>query len=192
MHEDYQLAYCPIAHITSLAFADDAFENTRLTPELLHKLRVPGRLHVLPLRFKKSMSNTPIFRGTVKTVCGVHTHPTRTMSYRVANEGLKRLGELAGYRYPIHYYCFRRWVANESNRKWQCTPHSLSHLSHLIANQSVFSQVISPNENETGFSATRVLLYLRNTITIIASTAIFKMPFSYDLHKSIFTEPPHK
>jgi hypothetical protein len=39
------------------------------------------------------------------------------MSYRVANEGLKRLGELAGYRYPIHYYCFRRWVANESNRK---------------------------------------------------------------------------
>ena len=23
MHEDYQLAYCPIAHITSLAFADD-------------------------------------------------------------------------------------------------------------------------------------------------------------------------
>jgi Protein of unknown function (DUF3435) len=66
MHEDYQLAYCPLAYITSLAFADDAFENTRLTPELLHKLRVPGRLHVLPLRFKKSMLNTPIFRGTVK------------------------------------------------------------------------------------------------------------------------------
>jgi Protein of unknown function (DUF3435) len=111
MYEDYQLAYCPIAHITSLAFANeafanDAFENTRLTPELLHKFRVPGRLHVLPLRFKKSMSNMSIFRGTVKTVSGVHTYPTRTMSYRVANEGLKRLGELAGYRYPIHYYCF--------------------------------------------------------------------------------------
>ena len=40
MHEDYQLAYCPIAHITSLAFADNAFENTRLTPELLHRARV--------------------------------------------------------------------------------------------------------------------------------------------------------
>ena len=46
MHEDYQLTYCPIAHITALAFADDAFESARLTPELLHKLRVPSRLHV--------------------------------------------------------------------------------------------------------------------------------------------------
>ena len=124
--------------------------------ELLHKLRVPSRLHCLPLRFKKSMSNMSIFRGTVKTVSGVHTHPTRTMSYRVANEGLKRLGELAGYRYPIHYYCFRRWVANESNRKWQCIPHSLSHLSYLVANQSVFSQVISstrtkPDSRPLGF-----------------------------------------
>ena len=100
MHEDYQLAYYPLAHITSLAFADDAFENSRLTPELLYKLRVPGRLHVLPLRFKKSMSNTPIFRSTAKTVSGVHTHPTRTISYRVANEGLRRLGELAGLPLP--------------------------------------------------------------------------------------------
>jgi len=45
MHEDYQLAYCPIAHITALAFAVDAFESARLTPKLLHKLRVPSRLH---------------------------------------------------------------------------------------------------------------------------------------------------
>ena len=31
MHEDYQLAYCPIAHVTSVAFADDAFEKACLT-----------------------------------------------------------------------------------------------------------------------------------------------------------------
>jgi hypothetical protein len=31
MHEAYQLAYCPKAHITSLAFADGAFESARLT-----------------------------------------------------------------------------------------------------------------------------------------------------------------
>jgi hypothetical protein len=123
MHEDYQLAYCPIAHITSLAFADNAFENARLTPEFLHKLRVPGRLHVLPLPFKKSMWNTPIFRSTFLTVSGVHTYPTRPMLYRTANDALKRLGEMAGYRYPIHFYCFRRWVANEANRKWKYTPH---------------------------------------------------------------------
>ena len=91
---------------TALAFADDAFENARLTPELLHKLRVPSRLHCLPLRFKKSMLNTPIFRSTVQTVSGVDTHPTRPMLYRTSNDDLKWLGELTGYRYTIHSYCF--------------------------------------------------------------------------------------
>src|SRR5277367_1685889 len=151
MHEDYQLAYCPMAHITALAFADDAFQNARLTPEILHKLRVPGRLHVLPLPFKKSILNTPIFRSTIQTVSGVHTHPTRPMAYRTANDALKWLGELAGYRFPIHYYCFRRWVANEANRKLNCTPTARlsqakrsttlfsSHHSHLVAKQRIFS-----------------------------------------------------
>jgi hypothetical protein len=122
MHEDYQLAYCPIAYITALAFANNAFESARFTPKLLHKVRVLPRLHVLPLRFKKSMWNTPICRSTVQTVSGVHTHPTRPMLYYTANDALKRLGELAGYRCPIHYYCFRRWVANEVNRKLNRTP----------------------------------------------------------------------
>jgi hypothetical protein len=117
MHEDYQLVYCSLAHITSLVFVNDAFENSRFTPELFYKFRVLGRLHVLPLRFKKSILNTPIFRGIIKIVSGIYTYSTRIMLYRVANEGLKRLEEFAEYRYPIHYYCFRRWVANESNRK---------------------------------------------------------------------------
>ena len=89
--------------MTAWAFTDDAFQNARLTPEILHKLRVPGRLYVLPLPFKKSMWNTPIFRSTVQTGSGVYTYPTRPMLYRTANDALKRLGELAGYRYLIHY-----------------------------------------------------------------------------------------
>jgi len=78
MHEDYQLAYCPLAHITSLAFADDAFENARLTPELLHKLRVPGRLHVLPAQIVESlwrkeaeMSLVPSVDGLLSSVTGL-------------------------------------------------------------------------------------------------------------------------
>lgn len=35
MHCDYQQAYCPITHIVALAFRDNAFENERLTPELV-------------------------------------------------------------------------------------------------------------------------------------------------------------
>src|SRR5438270_7634705 len=52
---------------------------SRVTPELLHKLRVPARLHVLALPFKKSMWNTPICRTTVQTMSGVHIHRTRPM-----------------------------------------------------------------------------------------------------------------
>jgi hypothetical protein len=59
----------------------------------------------------------------------VHTHPAWPMSYRTANG----LGEVAGYRYLIHYYCFRRWVANEANRKLKFP----LYLSQLVANQSV-------------------------------------------------------
>ena len=35
MHGDYQVAYCPITQIISLAFHDEAFLNTALTPELI-------------------------------------------------------------------------------------------------------------------------------------------------------------
>jgi hypothetical protein len=54
MHCDYQLAYWPITYIVALAFRDNAFENERLTPELVCSLRVPKRLHVLPLKFQFS------------------------------------------------------------------------------------------------------------------------------------------
>ncbi|KAL5338248.1 hypothetical protein BJX70DRAFT_388776 [Aspergillus crustosus] len=40
MHGDYQLAYCPINQIMSLAFRDEAFLNTALTPELIWRLRL--------------------------------------------------------------------------------------------------------------------------------------------------------
>jgi hypothetical protein len=66
-------------------------ERTRHTPELLHKPGATSRLHVLPLRFKKDMWNTPILRSTVQTKSGVYTYPTRPMLYRTANNTLKRL-----------------------------------------------------------------------------------------------------
>ena len=138
------------------------------------------------------MLNIPIFWSIVKTIFGIHTYPTRTILYRVANKGLKRLKELTGYYYPIYYYCFRRWVANESNYKQQYTLYLFSYLLYFIANQSVFLQIISPNENKTGFLTTRVLLYLRSIIIIIISIIIFKILFFYNLYKSIFTKLPYK
>ena len=39
-----------------------------------------------------------MFRSTVQTVSSVDTHPSRPMLYRTANDALKWLGEIAGYR----------------------------------------------------------------------------------------------
>lgn len=67
MHGDYQLAYCPINQIISLAFRDEAFLNTTLTPELIWRLRVPKRLPSLPLRWKPEKLNTPLLRRLDRT-----------------------------------------------------------------------------------------------------------------------------
>ncbi|KAI9789020.1 MAG: hypothetical protein M1835_001936 [Candelina submexicana] len=115
MHEDTQLAYCPIAHILALAFADDALESSLLTPEYICQLKVPKRLSSLPLRWKKSHLDIPLFRHTIQTEYGVRIHPTLPMKYDTSNSSLRQLGETAGYRYPIKSYCFRRWTANEAN-----------------------------------------------------------------------------
>jgi hypothetical protein len=61
------------------------------------------------------------------------------MLYHTAHDALKRLGELAGYRYPIYYYCFRRWMANEANRKLNRTP-----LSRLPQAEGIHRSLSSP------------------------------------------------
>ena len=55
MHCDYQLAYCPITYILALAHADRAFQNDRLTPEYIIRLRVPERLKTLSIPWKDEM-----------------------------------------------------------------------------------------------------------------------------------------
>ncbi len=113
MHGDTQLAYWPIKHIFGQAFAENAFESPELTPEFVCQLKVPKRLHSLPLRWKKSMLDVPLFRDTVRTEYGVRIHPSQPMKYDTSKSMLRGLGETAGYRYPIKHYCFRRWTAGE-------------------------------------------------------------------------------
>ncbi len=117
MHCDYQLAYCPLTYIAALAFRDNAFENERLTPEIFWQLRVPKRLHVLPIRWKKSMLKVPLLRQTEQTPYGIDVHPTMPMKYDSSNSALKNIGDGAGYENPLDHYNFRRRTANEANRK---------------------------------------------------------------------------
>ena len=76
MHSDSQLVYCPITYILALAYADSAFEASGITPEYVLRLKVPNRLHALPIRWKEDMKSIPIFRRPYRTTSGIDIHPT--------------------------------------------------------------------------------------------------------------------
>ena len=119
MHGYYQLAYCAIAQIVSLAFRDDAFEN-ELTPELIWRIKVPKYTRALPLWWKKDKLNLPLLRRVVRTQYGYGVHPTLPMTYDSSRLALKDLGEDGGFENNLGHYNFRRWTANEANRKYLC------------------------------------------------------------------------
>ncbi|OJJ79315.1 uncharacterized protein ASPGLDRAFT_137070 [Aspergillus glaucus CBS 516.65] len=118
MHGDYQLAYCPIAQIISLAFRDGAFVNTELTPELIWRLRVPKHSSSLPLRWKPEVLNTPILRRFERTPYGFELHGSLSMTYESSRQALRELGRDARFEDDIGHYNFRRWTANEVNRNF--------------------------------------------------------------------------
>ena len=117
MHEDDQLAFCPITHILALAFADNAIESGEevLTPDLFWKLKVPSPLPVLRIRWRQEKQNTPLFPHIKRDGYTFSPDFKKPMCYEIAHSSLQRLGRTAGFRYPIKSYCFRRWVANETN-----------------------------------------------------------------------------
>jgi hypothetical protein len=117
MHGDYQIAYCPITQIISCAFRDNAFENTKPTPELIWRIRVPKGRRSLPIRWKQDMLDTPLLRRLERTPYGYQVHPTLPMNYDSSRQALNYLGEDAGFEDVLGHYNFRRWTANEANRK---------------------------------------------------------------------------
>jgi hypothetical protein len=156
MHEDYQMAYCPIAHITALASTDNAFENARLLPETLHKPRVPDRLHVLCPLFKKSMLNTSIFRNTVQSVSSVHTNPSRPMLYRTANDALKRLGEIA---MKLVIQIVQTIQSRLFRRKFDNQDAGISHISRYSKSPSTFTTSVLSVSNFEFISDSRALIF---------------------------------
>ncbi|KAJ6116580.1 hypothetical protein N7512_006305 [Penicillium capsulatum] len=88
MHGDYQLAYCPIAQIVSFAFRDEAFANTKLTPELIWRLRVPKRSSSLALRWKPEVLNMPLLRRLERTPYGYELHGSLPMTYASSRQAL--------------------------------------------------------------------------------------------------------
>ncbi|KAF7164504.1 hypothetical protein CNMCM6106_001022 [Aspergillus hiratsukae] len=117
MHGDYQMAYCPINQIISLAFRDGAFLN-ELTPELIWRLRVPKRRQSLPLRWKPEILDTPLLRRIERTPHGYELHKSLPMTYDSSRQALNELGRDARFEDDIGHYNYRRWTANEVNRNF--------------------------------------------------------------------------
>ncbi|KAI9763720.1 MAG: hypothetical protein M1839_006318 [Geoglossum umbratile] len=117
-HErDDNLAFCPILHVLGLAFADDAFASEWINcPEDLQTFQVPSHLQSLPLQWKESMLEIPVFRRAVSEGGQVITSPTKALQYAtIANQNL-RLGKSTGFKDPFRFYCLRRGAANAINK----------------------------------------------------------------------------
>jgi hypothetical protein len=52
-----------------------------------------------------------------QTPYGMEVDPALPMTYDSSNLALKHIGEGLGYEDPPDHYNFRRWAANEVNRK---------------------------------------------------------------------------
>jgi hypothetical protein len=116
----------------ALVFRDNAFKNERLIPELIWSLRVPKRLHVLLLKWKKDKLDIQVLRRMRQTPSGVKMDLILSMTYDSSNSALKDLEEGLGYKKLVQYYNFRRWAANEVNRKRSFLVFYLTNHRHCV------------------------------------------------------------
>ncbi|KAL4861156.1 hypothetical protein BDV12DRAFT_208310 [Aspergillus spectabilis] len=103
MHGDYQLAYYPINQIILLAFRDEAFLNTALTPELIWRLR-------------PEMLDTPLLRRLDRTPYGYELHKSLSMTYDSSRQALQELGRDARFEDDIGHYNYRNFTSQERQR----------------------------------------------------------------------------
>lgn len=172
MHCDYQLAYCPILQIISYAFRDKAFANTTLTPELIWQLQVPDYRTSLPLYWKPEVLDTPLLRHVHSTEYGLELHKSLPMAYTSSREALRELGRDAKFEDDIGHYNYRRWTANEVNRKLAKLYNEVCH-GRLVSD--ILSQGISPVRSGKGCSVNPVTRFIRGTTNPTFFKAIFKM-----------------
>lgn len=97
-----------MTHFLGLAFADDAFLDLR-KPSELERLRIPSHKHSLPLEFKDSKKNMPLFRAIEKDD-SISNY--RAMTYNELARELALLGIRTGFLGLLRAYNLRRGTAN--------------------------------------------------------------------------------
>ena len=112
LHEDDELALCPVTLLLSLATADNAFASPHIrSPADIYRLKVPARLKQLPIPWRPDILEKPILRAC--SFDGVS--PDRALQYEVFACNLRELGTKLGLQEPLTAYCFRRGSGNAVN-----------------------------------------------------------------------------
>jgi hypothetical protein len=104
---------CLVTHFLGLTFADDAFLDLR-KPSDLEYLRVPSHKHSVPLEFKDSKKNIPLFRS-FKRDGSISNY--RAITYDELARELALLGIRTGFLGVLRAYNLRRGTANSVNSK---------------------------------------------------------------------------
>lgn len=96
-------------HLLALAFHDNAFDSPYLdTPAKIYSSRVPDRMVSLPLHWKATIRDTPIFRAAVRSDYGWTTSRTDGVMSKQMSDWLQRIGKEAGFFPPPKLYSIRR------------------------------------------------------------------------------------
>ncbi len=111
-HErDDNLAFCPVLHVLSLAFADQAFRSRWIRkPADLFSFDIQEErgLQAIPLEWKDDILATPLFRKGERAVSWYQTSATSGWTYHDARNAIVRLGKGAGLKNPLAMYDGRR------------------------------------------------------------------------------------
>ena len=108
---------CAVVHFAALAFADNAFHprlvSEGLTVHSLHSFSCPDGRITIDFSFKDEILDTPIFRRSIQTIDGVSVDPHKALSANSISYQTRRLGQRAGFDYPLTPYALRREVGTE-------------------------------------------------------------------------------
>ena len=114
---------CPISHIITLGFNNNAFDpNGVNSPAEIFKLHVkPGLLcQAIPWAGKKLKS--PVFLAPNNIQPKAKASPNKPLTYAMYHRWLKRLGTETGFMQTLTTYCLRRATGNAVNSKYSLIP----------------------------------------------------------------------
>lgn len=103
------LLFNAVLHLLALAILDQAFKANIQTVQDFYKIKVRPPRRSLEFKWRKDISNKPIFRQAVPTSNGtVQTSNTEALRYHTYLYYLQRLGLITGFIQILNPYCIRR------------------------------------------------------------------------------------